>query len=270
MNRCAVPTAVIWNEQYPGSHLVAFMTWVAFTIFCLGGYLTGTYLPVIMPLRCIILQWNPFYHSSTFLEELHEAVVEYSTKQIGNNDNFEGHTTHFESTVLDDNKSKNCEASLMSLSRLELKAKCRALGLSADGTKQHLRDRLKYSEHSNCARNRKKKKMSNETTRVNAPESHRSKDVINKASDILKDNLSLRLARKHPRKYLQLVGHLMVMHEMVAVLLPSIAVGISWITALCPDNPINSFLGLSQAVVSCFLTGSDSDCDFQNHCILLR
>jgi hypothetical protein len=100
----------------------------------------------------------------------------------------------------------------------------------------------------------------------NGDSSVRNDKASKKIALILKNNAFLRFASRYPQEYLHLVGHLMVMFEMVAVLLPSIAIGISWITALCPDNPVNAFLDLIQAVVQCFFTGSG--CDLHSHCIL--
>ena len=185
----------MFDEPYPGSGLAAMLTWVAFLVFCGGGYLTGTYLPVVGPLRCIILQWNPFFLSHTFLEELHEAVVDYS-----NNTNIIHHSNSGElqkiqmiqrdslmaSEVDDDsdhdidcagdgddsgetclNSMSSCglgspiddrgdkgsdeEGSLVpssllvllsSLSKQQLKDKCRTKGLAVSGSKQQLVARL--------------------------------------------------------------------------------------------------------------------------------
>jgi hypothetical protein len=297
---CAIPTALLWHEHYPGSQLAALMTWVAFAVFCVGGYLTGTYLPVIAPLQCIVLQWNPFFLSRTFLEELHQAVEDFSHggegggveegSEVDARDS--GSRGGSEGKCLDDATRE----SLPPLRKEQARDRCRALGLSGAGTKQQLLARLSCANAANAAactpagspatltpnkasslRQRKKNKQKHTNTHPAAPSSPSSpnknkpirlskQEVAEKVAGILRDNACLRFAHHCPRDYLHLVGHLMVMFEMAAVLLPSIAIGISWITALCPDTPVNAFVDLIGAVITCCFTGSD--CDFHSHCIL--
>lgn len=228
------------------------LTWVAFLVFCLAGYLTGTYLPVLESLQCIVLIWNPFFMSSTFLEELHSEVVKYSIQLQKDSQQ----TTSGSYNASDDEDSE-LDFTLELMTKEQMREQCRALGLPISGSKLKLLTRL---------RNRKTKTSSSCATESDLIFS--KEQVAKKISLVLKNNACLRFAKNHPQDYLHLVGHLLVMFEMVAVLLPSIAIGIAWITALCPDNPVNSFLDLIQAVVQCFFTGSG--CDFHSHCILMQ
>ena len=50
---------------------------------------------------------------------------------------------------------------------------------------------------------------------------------------VLSKSVCLRFARRHPELYLKLLGHLLVMSELVALLTPAVAMGIQWVTALC-------------------------------------
>lgn len=54
---------------------------------------------------------------------------------------------------------------------------------------------------------------------------------------VLQQHALLWYARRHPHEYLRAVGRLLVLSELVAMLTPAIAIGIQWITALCPDTP---------------------------------
>lgn len=243
---------MLWHEQYQGSQLAATLTWVAFLVFCLGGYLTGTYLPVIGPLQCIILQWNPFFLSATFLEELHEAVVEFANGQSDCGGSDSGCDDGDENV---DCVDENCRDGLSS-----------HISESPNGSVSHSGSSLRKRS------TRRGQVLLPPVDSLPPKKSEGSKvhfsreEVEEKVSRLVNSNPFLRFARHRPEDYLQLVGHLMVMFEMVAVLLPSIAIGISWMTALCPDTPANALVGLMRDVMSCALTGKD--CDFHAHCIL--
>lgn len=73
VSRILVPSAVILHDLADESVANAVIAGLSFGIFCLMGYLTGAYMPVIKPLRCIILSWNPFLKDELFLEKLKEV-----------------------------------------------------------------------------------------------------------------------------------------------------------------------------------------------------
>lgn len=262
-----MPTAVIWNDEYPGSHLAALLTWAAFLIFCGGGYLTGTYLPVVEPLQCIVLQWNPFLQCSDFLEQLHEAVEEHSRR------------------LHDSSKESADSMSTFGVAETVIK---RGGGESEDEDDEDDHDHGRHGDGDcdaegsplDCAGADTSSSSSTSSSTSSVSSTPRAgqmaggseglrftrEQVAAKVALVLKNNACLRLAHRHPKRYLQLVGHLMVMFEMVAVLLPSIAMGISWMTALCPDTPASALLDLLRAAVLCFFTGKG--CDLNSHCIL--
>ena len=89
------------------------------------------------------------------------------------------------------------------------------------------------------------------------------------------DNTALRYARSDPKKYLLLIGHLLVMSELVALLTPCVAVGIQWITALCNSGapPLLDMIELlEKALICAWMTVWDptraAACDLTLHCIV--
>jgi hypothetical protein len=91
--------------------------------------------------------------------------------------------------------------------------------------------------------------------------------------DLALDNFSLRLAREQPQKYLHFIGRLLVMSELIALLTPCVAVGIQWITALCPHPPVYVMLELTSQFFKC-LWGMlrhpklEWVCNIDQHCIM--
>lgn len=83
------------------------------------------------------------------------------------------------------------------------------------------------------------------------------------------DNYFVRYARRNPLKYIKIIGHLMVMVELVAMLTPAIAMGIQWVTALCDDAPVLSILELLRLGFA-YLLGMNTDELVTSHCIYRR
>jgi hypothetical protein len=81
------------------------------------------------------------------------------------------------------------------------------------------------------------------------------------------NNFSLRFARNHPKTYLKVVGHLLVMSELVALLTPVVAMGIQWVTALCDGPPVPALLGLFNLAFQCVGMGNCQSI-YWKHCIL--
>ncbi len=89
-------------------------------------------------------------------------------------------------------------------------------------------------------------------------------------ADMYLNNISLRFARRHPRTYLKMVGHLLVMSELVALMTPAIAMGIQWVTALCEGPPVPAIIELFMLGVKCVVWGhcKESLEDSWKNCIL--
>lgn len=76
--RFFVSSAVIIHEMEEETIANGVISWLSFFVFCFAGYLTGTYFPVIRPLQCIVLVWNPFYYQPgylTLLKKVHFEVI---------------------------------------------------------------------------------------------------------------------------------------------------------------------------------------------------
>ncbi len=83
------------------------------------------------------------------------------------------------------------------------------------------------------------------------------------------DSVFLRFARSHPRLYLRTIGKILVFTELVAMMTPSVAMGLQWVTALCDGPPLLSIIELVIIVYDCIRNG---DCsmsqDRLQHCIV--
>lgn len=82
---------------------------------------------------------------------------------------------------------------------------------------------------------------------------------------IFEDNMFLRYARAYPLVYLQIIGHSLVMTEMIAVLTPAVAIGLQWMTALCPGTVSESIIGLLTMAYRCVV---HSECYATSDCIM--
>eukprot|EP01034_Spumella_vulgaris_P043542 gene43542-54084_t len=114
-----------------------------------------------------------------------------------------------------------------------------------------------------------------ESPQINT-EASKSKKALKRNSfsgdaDKAHDTKFLRFAKRHPKTYLKIVGHLLVMSELIALLTPSVAMGIQWVTALCDGPPAVAFVELIFLWVNCARFG---ECEFsqddfvQKNCIL--
>ena len=78
------------------------------------------------------------------------------------------------------------------------------------------------------------------------------------------DNIALKFAYKNPQLYLTIVGHLLVMTELIALLTPCVALGIQWMTALCDESATWAILDLINIAFICIF----NKCDIDQHCIV--
>jgi hypothetical protein len=82
---------------------------------------------------------------------------------------------------------------------------------------------------------------------------------------VFESNMFLRYARAYPLVYLQVIGHSLVMTEMIAVLTPAVAIGLQWMTALCPGTVSESILGLLTMAYMCLV---HQECHATSDCIV--
>ena len=113
------------------------------------------------------------------------------------------------------------------------------------------------------------------------------------AADAMLDNPFLRFARRRPKDYIRIVGHLFAFSEIIAMMTPTVAMGIQvfdfrihpfprfhrsrtiqWATALCDGPPVLAIIDLLWAFFSCIFS-SEKNCDAltlnagnMTHCIL--
>lgn len=90
-----------------------------------------------------------------------------------------------------------------------------------------------------------------------------------KVDSLTLNNSILRFARKHPRGYLRIVGHIAVITELIAMMTPCVALGLQWVTALCDGPSLYAVIDLLTMVWTCVRAGP---CSFTQehfqHCIL--
>ena len=80
---------------------------------------------------------------------------------------------------------------------------------------------------------------------------------------------TLKQARYYPKRYLKILGYVLVISELIALLTPAVAMGIQWVTALCDGPPVFVMIELLGLLLNCIIF---QKCDFSNpnglHCIL--
>jgi hypothetical protein len=73
-----VPLAIILNDN--AETKVAYITGITFIVFTFFGYLSGEYLPVLRIFRCWLLVWNPFIRDPHYMLKLRQAVDAYKIR----------------------------------------------------------------------------------------------------------------------------------------------------------------------------------------------
>jgi hypothetical protein len=91
------------------------------------------------------------------------------------------------------------------------------------------------------------------------------------ATAILALYRGVRLAKARPKLYLRLVSYMMVLTELATLMVPMIAIGFQWMTALCRDTPtVTALLSLTYWSLKCMLGGEADMCDSMFHsCIIV-
>jgi hypothetical protein len=85
------------------------------------------------------------------------------------------------------------------------------------------------------------------------------------------DSVFLRYARQYPEEYLRSASYLMVLSEIVALLTPSVLIGLQFVTALCDGPPTMVVPQLIYDYIHCFLS-TEQQCvnNVFSHCIVRR
>jgi hypothetical protein len=108
------------------------------------------------------------------------------------------------------------------------------------------------------------------TTTPVVPAVFSEKDMASNASAIVEQYRGVRLAKSRPKLYLRLVSYMMVLTELATLLVPMVAIGAQWMTALCRDTPtVTAIFSLTYWSVWCMVGGEADMCDNMLHsCIM--
>ena len=240
-----VTTAILLNDI--AEEKVAWITGTCFVLFSLLGYLTGTYVPLLRPLRGLLLLWNPFLREPLFMVKLQRSLEAALARSKGTDvsDSLLASTTAGSSVAT--NTNFTCPCGLSHNIQLSSSAPTPVLSSSPWQPIRHSA-RPPFGSASSSS--------------SSSPE-----------GDIGLDNFALRFARRRPSTYLKIVGHILVFSEFVAVMTPAVAMGIQWITALCDGPPVPVIVDLLGVVGGCLwrreCTGLAAQSDiFLPHCIV--
>jgi hypothetical protein len=249
---------------------VGFITGLSFIVFSLGGYLTGKYVWLLPQLRGVIMLWNPFLYEPQFMAKLQRSVNDWLVKQHSAS----SHITNRDTTTMDvnDDDASNTRSNSNGIprKRRDTKASRSRSRTSKARTSQSNQDTMVV--HTSQMQNQ-------EPTFVVCSDEQLTYDDLQpnvniplnevEICDDALDNFFLKLARYEPKRYLKLMGHIMVITEMIALLTPCVAVGIHWITALCTDaTPTAVMLDLIGSFFIDCIWNLDPSCDLTKHCIL--
>jgi hypothetical protein len=242
-----ITTSIILNDI--AEEKVAWITGAAFLIFCCCGYLTGQYLPILNYFKCWIMVWNPFLREPFFMLRLQQAVINYNNRSI--------------KVMSIDTSNDSVRASPLITPRGS------TLRKSPGGRPTKLKQVVNDDSNSSIQPNTSKINRTQHGHEVNEfPQSSLGSDEIElaMAADKFLDTKLLRWARYQPKSYLRLIGHILVMTELIALLTPAVAMGLQWATALCENPPIMAIIELLWLGLECIYYGECSN--HSEHCII--
>lgn len=88
------------------------------------------------------------------------------------------------------------------------------------------------------------------------------------AKRVLDNFYFIRLAYENPKNYLRGLSHVYMTVELVALMTPMIAMGIQWLTALCPAPPLQSLWPMFVTMGGCLIHGDFQCQNLQDSCIV--
>jgi len=245
-----VTTAILLNDI--AEEKVAWITGTCFVLFSLLGYLTGTYVPLLRPLRGLLLLWNPFLREPLFMVKLQKSL-EAALARSKEEGRGSGESSTDVSVALLANATPGSVATITNFTcpcglshNIQLPGSVPAPALSPWQPMRHSM----------------RPPVCTDSSSSSSPE-----------GDIGLDNAVLRFARRRPSMYLKIVGHILVFSEFVAVMTPAVAMGIQWITALCDGPPVPVIVDLLGVVGGCLWRGECTGLATQSdillpHCIV--
>jgi hypothetical protein len=225
-----VTAAIILNEI--NEEKVAWITGVSFVMFSALGYFSGAYLSIPSCCRLWVLLWNPFMGDPDFLDTLQKAVNEYAMKHGPAPDTATG-TDNVVTNGATDGATNGATNSRMLLRRSPRKKASAAAAAAVVG-----------------------------------PISDAEIAATTKRILTSRRYYFVRKARENPKQYLRVLSHVYMTVELVALMTPMIAMGIQWLTALCPGSPMHSVFLVLSMMWHCLVNGDYECLHMQESCIL--
>ena len=129
-------------------------------------------------------------------------------------------------------------------------------------------DEYKVVVSSTFASARQRKSVSGKSDPSSTPRTPRTPRVVVTSEDAnaALDTFLLKWAQRRPKHYLAVIGHILVVSELVALLTPAIAMGLQWTTALCNQHSLIALIEVLSFALSCLFKGA-CEPDFR-HCVL--
>ncbi len=305
-----VSASILLNEMSETS--VAWVSAAMFGLFSSIAGLTGNWIPLPRFMRALVLVWNPFFREPHFVLKLQQVWSFFNIPSclpmVSSRRYFGTYRVHRDRLVsslqaVDAHLDSIAAAAATSASSLTERPAAPApasASASAPATPRRRSSRSSSSAPIAVA------PLVSAAATVTLAKPLMSADEFAAAADALDarvlDNFALRFARRKPRTYLWIIGHLLVWIEIVAVLTPLVAMGmqvrsrslffpfpfarfpfhhgqsrhffttflhsrLQWVTALCDEPPLVAFLNLALGTFRCV---SDGQCDFSSHCIVAK
>ena len=105
------------------------------------------------------------------------------------------------------------------------------------------------------------------TPRVAGPISQEA--IFENSKLLLEQFFFVRQAHRSPKSYLRVLSHVYMTVELIALMTPMIAMGIQWLTALCPGPPLPSLITVFSTIGTCLIYGDFGCKDLQSSCIVV-
>ena len=92
------------------------------------------------------------------------------------------------------------------------------------------------------------------------------KDMEDNAAATFANCWGMRIAKARPKYYVQVVSYIMLLSELLSLLVPMLAIGCQWMTALCGDTPsLSALFSLTYWSLRCMIGREEDMCDSMLH-----
>lgn len=270
-----IPVAILLHDNTESK--VSWITGLMFFVFCLESYLSGNFLHVFKPLRGYVLLWNPFVREPHFMIKLKMSLEEYIAQYSQREQDKKRKQLQAErKSFLKKKSSKKSKSSsqLSSATATFLDMQGSSTGSEEEQpvtlTQSTSLSAITEASLSSPTRNSTllHAAMLTLPTLIDKNDASFRKESARIDRDTL-DNFMLRFARKHPKLYVEILGHIAVVTELIAMMTPSVALGLQWVTALCEGPSLYAVIDLLAMVLTCLRSGNCAFTPDQfQHCIL--